>query len=203
MVRYEQKGVVTYRKHPILLFKGIWKPTALILATSIVIVLSLLNYIPLIPAPFIVFTGILVEVSAFLWWLYKYVDWRNDMYQLTADQIIDIYRKPLGKEDKKTANLENILSLQHERTGILGLVLNYGDVTAMVGGTKFIFEGVYNPAAVQQDIFERINIRKQQQREAEDSRERERVAEWMAAYHRQIEALRRGENRPDFDRNSG
>ncbi len=202
MVRFEQKGVVTYRKHPILLIEGVWKPTALILGGLAVIALSLLNLIPVIPPIFVVSLVVVAEIFLLFWWLYEYFDWRNDIYQLTAEQIIDIYRKPLGSEEKKSANLENILSLQNERKGLLGLLLNYGDVTAMVGGTKFIFEGVYNPAMVEQDIFERINARKRQQKEAEDARERERVAEWMAAYHRQMEALRRGENRPNFDRDS-
>jgi hypothetical protein len=203
MVRFEQKGVVTYRKHPILLLDGIWKPTLLILGVLAVMVMSLLNLIPIIPAPFVLALGFIAELALFLWWLYEYVDWRNDIYQLTPDQIIDVYKKPLGLEDKKSANLENILSLQHERKGLLGLLFNYGDVTAMVGGTKFTFDGVYNPAAVEQDIFERINLRKLQQREAEDSREHQRVAEWMAAYHRQVEALRRGENKPNYDGDSG
>ena len=46
-------------------------------------------------------------------WFYGYVDWRNDIYQLTDNMIIDIYKKPLGEETKKTASIDNILSLQH------------------------------------------------------------------------------------------
>jgi hypothetical protein len=38
-----------------------------------------------------------------VWWFYEYVDWINDIYILTPDQIMDIYRTPLGREDKKTA----------------------------------------------------------------------------------------------------
>ncbi len=99
--------------------------------------------------------------------------------------------------------LENILSLQHSRKGILGLVFNYGDVTAMVGASRFVFEGVYDPASVEQEIFHRINQRKRAQKEAEIVREREQMADWLAAYHRQSEALRRSENPPNFDQNSG
>jgi hypothetical protein len=29
-----------------------------------------------------------------IWWLYRYVDWRNDIYIVTLDSILDIERKP-------------------------------------------------------------------------------------------------------------
>jgi hypothetical protein len=202
-VRYEQKGIVTYRKHWVLLVGNSLKPILALLALLVVIWLRSSGIIQFPSVPVLLVLSLLSLFGIFLWWLYIYVDWRNDIYQLTQDQIIDIYRKPLGSEDRKSANIENILSLQHERRGILGLIFNYGNVTAVVGPTRFTFEGVYNPAGVEQDIFERINIRKGQQKEVEDQRERERVADWMAAYHRQIEALRRGENHTKTDRNSG
>ncbi len=192
MVRFEEKGVITYRKHPILLLAAIWKPTIAILLVLAVIGLSAMGRIPLVPPPLVISLGVVALLALVVWWIYEYIDWRNDLYQVTADQIIDVYKKPLGREEKKVANLENILSLQHQRKGIIGLLLNYGDVIAMVGGTPFTFDGVLNPAAVEQDIFERIRIRNQAQKNAEDARERERVADWMAAYHRQMEALRRG-----------
>jgi hypothetical protein len=202
-VRYEQKGVITYRKHPILLLAGIWKPSLLILGVVVAIVLRLAQVFTWLSVPVLLGLGFIALLGLSVWWIYEYVDWRNDVYQVTPDQIIDVYKKPLGQEEKKIASLENILSLQHQRKGLLGLLLNYGDVIAMVGGTPFTFDGVLNPAAVEQDIFDRIRIRKRQQKESADAQERERVADWMAAYHRQMEALRRGENRPKFDRNSG
>jgi hypothetical protein len=203
MVRFEQKGVITYRKHPILLLEGIWKPSLLILGVLTVMVLRVIEVLTVLPVTVVIGLGAMVLLGLAVWWGYEYMDWRNDLYMVTPDQIIDVYKKPLGPEDRKIASLENILSLQHKRKGLLGLILNYGDVVAMVGGTPFTFDGVLDPAAVQADIFERIRNRKRQQREAEDAREHERVADWMAAYHRQMEALRRGENRPKFDRNSG
>jgi hypothetical protein len=148
-------------------------------------------------------TGITFLFIIFLVWVYRYADWRNDIYQLTNDQILDIYRKPLGREDKKTADLENILSLQHQRYGIIGLILNYGDVVAMVGATRFVFTGVYNPASVEQEIFERINARKKSKKDADDVRERERIADWLAAYYSQTETLRRAQNNPGSEQKSG
>jgi hypothetical protein len=59
--------------------------------------------------------------SAFIWfcmliWMgYAYLDWRNDLYQISADQIIDLDKTPLGKEEKKIAQIENILSIEYKR----------------------------------------------------------------------------------------
>jgi hypothetical protein len=202
-VRIEEDGAVIYRKHWLLLAKRIWKPSLAMLALLIVLALSL-------PGLFITFSAVTVTGAALLallliggWGFYEYVDWINDIYILTPDQIMDIYRTPLGREDKKTAPLENILSLEHQRVGILRVILNYGDVIAMVGTAKFIFRGVYNPAGVRQEIFERMGQRKMILKQQEDARERERIADWMAAYHRQVEQWRRDENLSNFDQNSG
>jgi hypothetical protein len=202
-VRYEEGTVVTYRKHWILLFARAWKPSLLLVLLFTLFVLRFVDILPILS----IFNFLLVWFSmltvAVIWWLYEYVDWRNDIYQITEDQIIDIYRKPLGEVDQKSAALENILSLHHEQTGLIRLLLNYGDVIAMVGSARFTFDGVFNPADVQQDIFLRMNARKRRQREADASRERDRVADWMAAYHRQAESLRRLENPNNSDQKSG
>jgi hypothetical protein len=202
-VRYEQKDVVTYRKHWILLLRGIWLPTLGMLTIIAFMAARLLNVYSFPSLPVLWLTGITFLFIIFLVWVYRYADWRNDIYQLTNDQILDIYRKPLGREDKKTADLENILSLQHQRYGILGLILNYGDVVAMVGATRFVFTGVYNPASVEQEIFERINARKKRKKDADDVRERERIADWLAAYYSQTETLRRAQNNPGSEQKSG
>lgn len=202
-VRYEESGVVTFRKHWILLLRKIWLPTLCIIAVIFLIVARALGWYGLLTPYAMLVVGFTFLVIIFLWWLYQYVDWRNDIYQLNNEQIVDIYRKPLGREDKKTASLENILSLEHERIGLIGLLLNYGNVTAMVGTTPFVFTGVYNPAEVEQEIFHRINLRKRMQKEAEDARERARIADWLAAYHRQSETIRKSENRPESDGETG
>jgi hypothetical protein len=202
-VRYEQKDVVTYRKHWILLLRGIWLPTLGMLTIIAFMAARLLDVYSFPSLLVLWLTGITFLFIIFLVWVYRYADWRNDIYQLTNDQILDIYRKPLGREDKKTADLENILSLQHQRYGIIGLILNYGDVVAMVGATRFVFTGVYNPASVEQEIFERINARKKRKKDADDVRERERIADWLAAYYSQTETLRRAQNNPGSEQKSG
>jgi uncharacterized membrane protein YdbT with pleckstrin-like domain len=202
-VRIEEEGAIIYRKHWILLLKRIWKPSIALIGLLVVLAMAFPSLFANFSAPTVIGVGFLVLLGIAIWWLYEYVDWINDIYILTPDQIMDIYRTPLGREDKKTAPLENILSLEHQRIGILGVLLNFGNVIAMVGTASFVFRGVYNPTAVRQEIFERIGHRKMVLKEQENIRERERIADWMAAYHRQAERLRRDENLSNFDQNSG
>ncbi len=122
----------------------------------------------------------------FPWWLYNYADWRNDIYQLTDKNIFDIERKPLGTEVRKSGSLENILSLEHTRPGFLGYVFNVGNVIINFGDAKFDFVGVYEPARVQQDIFNRMHLLRIQQQKAEMDRERERVLSILNVYHNNV-----------------
>lgn len=186
-LRQEDGGTVTYHKHWFVLFLHTIPQTLGMLAT-----LTALIAVPFVfsPAPlwlmFILFT---VLIGLALWWFYKYEDWKNDLYQVTPDQIIDIYRKPFGTEDRKAAPLDGILSTEYRRNGILEILLNYGTVYISVGGTNFDFEDVADPPAVQQDIVRRLQVRLAKKKEADTAAERERMAEWLAYYHKTIQEI--------------
>jgi hypothetical protein len=193
-MRIEDGGVVTYRKHIYVLFRNtLIQNAVLVVLLAAPVIWSL---IPLLGPPPLWFVAVLVLAFFFdiIAWLYEYADWSNDIYQVTADQIIDINRKPFGNEDRKAAPLENILSSEYKRRGLPGMVFNFGTVYIMVGGAQFNFEDVADPPAVQQDIVRRQQARNIKKREAETSGERERMAEWLAMYHRTVEEMRRDQN---------
>jgi hypothetical protein len=142
---------------------------------------------------------VLGYIGLFLWLLYRYLDWNNDIYQLTPDQILDIERKPLGEERKKSAPLDSILSLEHTRVGIIRLIFNFGDVIIFVGQTPFLFYGVKNPDQVQQDIVSYVEARRRKKEDDASARERERMLDWFSTYHNQSEKLEEVEKKPDWD----
>lgn len=183
-LRYEKGGNVTYRKHWFVLVKKIWMQSMILFGLLIV-----LYY--LFESEFINKTSLSIWLAGFIsmvgFFLYHYIDWLNDIYVVTPDYIYDIERKPLGREDKKSAQLENILSLEHCRVGIFGLLLNYGNVSINVGTEKFTFYGVYNPSGVQSEIFTRMSAQQKRRQELEAARDRDRVADWIAIYHKQAE----------------
>ncbi len=196
-VRFEDKaGTITYRKHWIVLFFQTWLPGALfILALLLTVYRS--THLPEPPVggpnprtdPFltILIIGLIV---AFFWWVYQYWDWSNDIFKVTADQIFDIDRKPLGREEKRSAPLDNILSTEAERRGLLQILFNYGNVYISVGKTQMDFFDVYNPTGVQQDIDNRRMARIERKNQSEALAERDRLAEFFAMYHQTSRVFR-------------
>jgi hypothetical protein len=190
-LRYEEGRTITYRKHWLVLIKKTWKPLVafgvLFLAMLLCVATSATGQIGIIEVEVFIGFGIFsILFFIFPWWLYNYADWRNDIYQLTDKNIFDIERKPLGTEVRKSGSLENILSLEHTRPGFLGYVFNVGNVIINFGDAKFDFIGVYEPARVQQDIFNRMHLLRIQQQKDEMDRERERVLSILNVYHNNV-----------------
>ena len=190
-VRIEKGGTITYRKHIFVLFLQIWQPTlALVVLIALLFIelfhpakpISLLA--PSLASEVLFAIWLVLFFVCFLWWIYQYIDWSNDIFQVTPDQILDIDRKPFGTEERKAAPLENILSTEAQRQGFLEYLLNYGTVYINVGGTTELhFSDVTDPATVQQDIDNRRLARINSKAEVQAKTERERLADWFATYH--------------------
>ena len=184
-VRYEVNGVITYRKHWFLLLQKAWAPLlglfALVAFDTFLIVERMFGVVGF---AFSSLAGIILLG----WLVYHYWDWNNDIYRLTPTQILDIERKPLGREQKKTANLDSPdFRVEHERANLIGILLNFGNVIVSVGQTKFTFEGVYNPDEVHQDVadYREALTRKKQQVQAQT--EHERMLDWLMTYYNRTE----------------
>ncbi len=191
-LRYEGDGAITYRKHWFVLIKKVALPIFLMLFGLVGMTGFLAGFLTFAPTTSGIIGALGLVMIAFLWMVYQYADWRDDIYQVTFDQIIDIDRKPLGKIRRRSAPLENVLSIEYERLGFWGFLFNFGTVYISVGGTKLSFDYVYNPSEVQQDIFYRMGERLEQLHQFEINSERERVSEWIASYHRRIAESQRG-----------
>ena len=171
--RIEEGRTITYRKHWLILLRKTWLPALLgFILLSLVVSFDIMYVLGEIESSSPLGVNALGLVLGLLfllpWWLYQYADWRNDIYQVTERSIFDIERKPFGSETRKSAPLENILSLEHKRPGLIGYVLNVGYVTINVGDTKFTFDHVFQPARVQQDIFNRMHALRLQKTEGRD-----------------------------------
>ena len=188
-LRFEEKTIVTYRKHIFVMFQQTLIPGLIMMALIGLLLFDLFqpefsfSNITTAEAGGLIFIWFLLFLGSFLWWLYQYIDWSNDIFQVTPDQIMDIDKTPLGEVQSDVASLDNILSIEYERKGILELAFNYGYVMITVGGGKqMVFENVYNPSAVQEDI-ERRRLEKISQKEQERTKaDREHIADWFAAY---------------------
>lgn len=201
-LRSEQDGVITYRKHWFVLVSHMWLPTLLMALAIVGIILRLGGRLAFLPVTEGLALMILFMFAVFLWMLYVYTDWRNDIFMVTLDQIIDLDRKPLGKVRRRSAPLENVLSIEYERLGLWGFLFNFGTVYIVVGNSRLSFDHVYNPSEVQEDIFYRMGERLDKVRQYEIDAERERVSEWIASYHRKTSTAQ-PTRRHRIDRNNG
>jgi len=200
VLRIERGNTITYRKHWIILFRKTLVPLVIGFISVLGLAAYLLaysdGYLQLVSPISVSATWFVLTIAlVFPWWLYNYIDWRNDIYQVTDRNIFDITRKPLGTEIRKSASLENVLSLEHERPGLTGYLLNFGNVIINIGEVKFIFYGVHEPARIQRDIFNRMHLMRLQKQETEAASERERIIDLLSVYHQNLGQT--GNARPD------
>ena len=194
-LRYETGDTVIYRKHWVVLVLQAWVAVAGTVGTILLFIGRLIQLAFLPDEAFVSFQNgfaidawtlafLIAFVPFFGWFAYEVLDWSNDKFEVTSDQIIDVDRKPFGTEVRNAAPLENILGTFYERKGPLGYIFNFGTVYITVGGTKLAFEDVIDPATVQSDIDRRRMERTAKKNAGAVAAERDRMAEWLATYHR-------------------
>ena len=177
-LRFEHLTTVTYRKHVFVLIEQTWKPGLVMLFLLGILGFEIFSPSATFPKLFNADGGLLsllwafLFVASLLWGIYEYIDWSNDIFQVTPDQILDIDKTPLGQVSSDMASLDNILSIEYKRVGILELLFNYGSVFITIGGGRqMTFDNVFNPSAVQEDIerrrLEKITKKEQESIKAE------------------------------------
>lgn len=198
-LRVEDGGTVIYRKHWFVLLQQAARPLSfffgVLLLTSIRIWFLAQSSTQAFLEPNALGSlrpDTLIVLLLFLtlpfigWMIWEYIDWKNDIFMVTPDEIFDIDKTPLGTEERRSAQIESILSTEYKRIGLKGYLLNYGTVFITVGGTKLEFQDVLDPAGVQADINRRRVARLAKKSDDTANVERERMAVWLAAYHQNI-----------------
>ena len=198
-LRVEDGGTVTYSKHWFVLVQQAARPLFFFFGVVTLIGIRIWYLARTennavferidggIPRPDTIVVSLLFAILLiFGWMVWEYVDWSNDIFKVTPEEIIDLDKTPFGSEERRSAQIENILSTEYERIGLTGYLLNYGTVYITVGGTKLAFEDVLDPAGVQADINRRRMARIAKKNDDNASVERERMATWLAAYHQNV-----------------
>ena len=180
-LRHQQGDTITWRKHWIPLLKPIAPPTlfiVLVSGTAVYMMFHFTNW-----GPILIAYGVLMSFL-FLWWLWIFDDWQNDVYQVTTTRIIDVERMPLYlREQRREASLGMIQNISLEIPGVLGNLLNYGSVTIETAGAgAFTFDHVKDPRGVQAEIFRRVEAFQAAQRQEEAERRRTELLNWFSVY---------------------
>ncbi len=177
-----QGDTITWRKHWVALLKPIAPPTLLILGATIIAILLLTLSVAAAPVIIIVYS--IVLAISLPWWLWRFDDWQNDIYQVTSTRIIDVERLPFFlREERREASLGMIQNVKFEIPGFIGKVLNYGSVTIETAGVGvFTFDCVKSPREVQAEIFRRMEAFQKRQDQAAAARHRNELLDWFAVY---------------------
>jgi CRP-like cAMP-binding protein len=179
--RLEQGDTITWRKHWVALIGPIALPTALVIVATVTSYLLCRTSPDW--APILIGYGTAM-IFLLPWWLWKFADWQNEIYQVTTTRIIDVEQKPLYvREERREASLGMIQNISLEIPGILGKLLNYGSVTIETAGAEaFTFDYVKDPRGVQADISRRAEAFQRFQRQQEAERRQTELLDWFTVY---------------------
>ncbi|MGE5139919.1 MAG: cyclic nucleotide-binding domain-containing protein [Rudaea sp.] len=187
---------VTYRKHLIALAMQARIP--LVLIVLLLLALAVYFYMPvfaLVPERGFLAAWLVLFLLALFYLAWQWEDWRNDIYMLTENSVVDIERLPFGFDSRETtALLVNIQDARTLRPGIQHAVFNYGNVEISVAGgaPPMVFRDVAHPQEIQAEIFRRLEAFRLRQRERETSMQSRNVVDALIAYHRLLMQERAG-----------
>jgi uncharacterized membrane protein YdbT with pleckstrin-like domain len=125
-------------------------------------------------------------LGMFGWAVWEWVDWRNDIYMVTSDRLVDLERNPLGVIKKSvTAPLAAIQNVSYRQPNLLSLLLNIGDVVIETAGAtgQLIFLSLSQPSRVANEILQHVENARERQRQ----QQRADFPEWFAAFHSVLE----------------
>lgn len=164
--------------------KAILVPALIIAGTSVLgVVAAVVGWDSFSSLVIILF---IVWCLSLFWVLWRYEDWRNDIFQMTPSHIVDIDRLPLGfRESRRQAALEQIQNINVDIPNAWARLFNYGNVVIETAGPAgdLTFEWVVRPRSVQAEVFQHIEAMRAKQREEEREQRRAELAKWFAVYN--------------------
>lgn len=201
-----ENGRVVWRKHWINLVQrtGI-QALASLLALYLLLALALafatrsLGMEPVVLPPvslfgfqgWLVFLLAVLGFFAILWFVYQYVDWRNDIYIVTDNEVIDVERELaifpfffFYTESRRQASLANVQYVDLNVPGPLAMLLNYGNVIVQTAGAegRLDFLLVGKPRRVHDEILRRLAAYQERQSEREFQERWGDMAQWFETY---------------------
>jgi membrane protein YdbS with pleckstrin-like domain len=188
-LRLEEGSQVTWRKHWYVLLRRMAGPLILLIlflevGVAVAWGLPLVSFLPRTSALVLCVTA--ASLSA-LFLLYRYEDWRNDIYVLTDDRIIEMEKKPLFlREERREASLAMIQDVRYLIPGPVYNLLNVGMVIIETAATEgeFTFDWVHDPRRVQGEIFARLDAYREREKRREQEAQAAQMQKWLEVYRK-------------------
>jgi uncharacterized membrane protein YdbT with pleckstrin-like domain len=185
----EEKGKITWRKHWLDLFRrtGKWLGITLLIAWGGLLIFFATGGFSFDLARLALVAIWVLALTGFVgitWWHYE--DWRNDIYELTDENVLDIERSPLRLKERSVATtLDRIQNVSYSKPTFLNNFFNYGDVIIETAGGegRLVFKNVPNPQWASQEIFRRREAQRERRQKEQVQRRVDDFLDWVLVYH--------------------
>ena len=121
----------------------------------------------------------------FLWVVWVYLRWYNAQYVLTSETVLDITRAPIGlREMRIQAGLQQIQNVTSVTGSLWGSLFNFGNVIIQTAAEQgqMVFVGVHDPAAVADEVLQRVRDYGNRRLQAESAVQQQALANALASY---------------------
>ncbi|MDQ5825914.1 MAG: PH domain-containing protein [Chloroflexota bacterium] len=174
------KGV-TWHRHWVFLLRGLLWP-ALLYAGALIGWFVLRVSGALDPLDEVLgWAAVLLLPVCLVWAVWRWEDWRNDLYRLDAERVYHVESLPFGLREESTETLvSRITDVSYSLPGPLAHLLNYGDVIIKTPGesTEILFKGIPRPREVQGEIMARVDEHRLKAQAGMDGE----IEAWIKAY---------------------
>jgi CRP-like cAMP-binding protein/uncharacterized membrane protein YdbT with pleckstrin-like domain len=201
-----ENGRVTWRKHWFNLLQRVGLPFLSFVIMSALLSIYIIAYLSktffsAVISPFltslvttqvwIFFPIIVLWLVSLLWVVYQYIDWSNDIYIVTQNEVIDVERNlaifPLWfiwTESRVQAPLARVQNVNLSMPNVVAFLFNFGDVLVQTAGTEgtLNFKFVSKPRRVQAEILGRLSEFQDRQQQRDFENRWRGMAEWFEAY---------------------
>jgi uncharacterized membrane protein YdbT with pleckstrin-like domain len=150
-----EAGTVIWHRHWFVLVRRLFLPAVLL-----ALLVALLVWSATVELPWLPWALLLALVCVGLFCLWQYVDWWNDIYVLTEDRLVDVNKVPLFFEEQRAAPLDRVQDVTFVLPSFLHKLLHMGDITVETAGklNDLTFLDLYDPQAVRDEIFQRMDL---------------------------------------------
>ena len=192
-------GNITYRRHPLQLLQTAGLPLLSMLGYIVVMLaawrLGIFTQVATLTAGswplrlLLIGLALAILLVLVVWFVFRYEDWRNDLFLLTRDKIIDIDRTPFGLQgvQQNVSPLDKLQNVTSQQEGFLEWLFDMGDVIIETGGEKRqVFARVKDPRQIQRDIADYMAQLKANEKANDISQRNKELAEWISIYNEML-----------------
>ena len=191
-MRIIKRDQIIWRKHWLVLVREAGPAAVFCLLSLIVLAVGLIrpgavHRLPLYLTSTIPAVALLIT---WCWYLWSYDGWRNDIYIVTDERIIDIEGSPfhIRKESRTEGTFDVIQNTDYSSPNWLFRILRIGNVTIDTAAKQhaFTFDSVPRPEEVQQEIFKRLTAFREKRATEAAERQYAEFTKWFGTYHRSV-----------------